>query len=142
MNRVVNIYDWPHFVLSGDFDPAAITARLGIEPTVAMKVGTPIDGTDRTWGASSWILACGDEEAGCDVQDQIIFLLFQLEACKAEVASLCKEYRGDLNLFACLDGNIPGFFLGSEILRKLAELNVDLECKFVRSSEICGEVKN
>jgi hypothetical protein len=107
-----------------------------------MKIGTPIDGTDRIWGASSWILACGDEEAGCDVQDQVIYLLFQLESCKAEVASLCKEYRGDLNLFACLDGNIPGFYFHSDILRKLAELNVDMECKFVRSSEIDGKVTN
>jgi hypothetical protein len=134
--------NWPHFVLSGDFDPEAITARLGIEPTWTLKAGSLNPETGLPRKASYWVLACGDEEAGCDLQDQVIYMLWQLNSCKSDVAALCREFKGDLNLFACLDSNIPGFWLDASTLRKLAELNVDVDCRYIRSSEIDGKVGN
>jgi hypothetical protein len=140
MNHMLK--NWPHFVLSGEFDPDAITARLGIEPTATLMAGTLNAETCRPIKASYWVLACGDEEAGCDVQDQVVYMLSQLNSCKTEIAALCEEYRGDLNLFACLDGTIPGFWLDAPTLKKLAQLNVDVDCQYIRSSEIEGKGEN
>jgi hypothetical protein len=136
------LQNWPHFVLSGDFDPDAITARLGIEPTRSLKAGVMDPETGRSRNTSYWVLGCGDQDAGCDMQDQVIYMLSQLDSCKAEVAALCDEYRGEFNLFACLDGNIPGFWLDAYTLRKLAQLNVDMDCRYIRSSEIDGKDGN
>jgi hypothetical protein len=132
----------PHFVLSGDFDPEAITATLGIEPTRSLKAGVVDPETGRSWNTSYWMLACGDQDAGCDAQDQVIYMLSQLDSCKTEVAALCDKYQGELNLFACLDGNIPGFWLDASTLRKLAQLNVDMDCRYIRSPEIDGKDGN
>ena len=126
----------PCFVLSGDFDPDAISARLGIEPTWTMKAGSTNSETGLLIKANYWVLACGDRDASCDVQDQVVYMLSQLENCRAEVAVLCNQYQGDLNLFACVDGNIPGFWLDANTLRKLAELNVDVDCQYIRSTEL------
>ncbi len=132
---------FPHFVLSGDFQPDAITSKLGIHPTKSHRKGDVLAGTDRVPSVSHWVLACGDSDAVCDVQDQVVFLLSQLDPCKVEVAALCGKYRGELNLYACLDGSIPGFWLEASYVRKLAELNVNLECHYIRYADSDGEVR-
>jgi len=132
----------PHFVLSGDFDPDAITIRLGINPTLSRKAGAVDPETGCSAQTSVWALVCGDQEAGCDLQDQVIYMLSQLDSCKAEVAALCQEHTGNFNLFACVDGNIPGFWLDASTLRKLSQLNIDMDCRYLRSSELNGKGVN
>lgn len=127
--------NWPRFVLSGEFEPAAITAKLRIQPTSTVSMGSRNPDSGLPCKASSWILACGDQDSGCDIQDQLVYMLSQLDSCKEELSALCKEYRGELNLCACLDGNIRGFWWDAPTLQQLAQLNVAVDCKYIRISE-------
>jgi hypothetical protein len=126
--------DFGYFRLSGDFDPDDISKQLGLSPTWVQRIGDPgpPDAIGPSKGAE-WCLACVDDEYG-DVSDQILVLVSQLSSKAAVVAELSTKFDGTFNLVAYLNGTYPGFFLMASIVRDLASLNVDLDCKYIYAS--------
>ena len=127
--------DFGYFSLSGDFDPDDISKKLGLSPTWVQRIGDPgpPDAIGPRSGAE-WCLACTDDEYG-DIADQIIMLVTTLKSKAATVAELSPKFDGRFNLVAYLNGNYPGFFLMASIVRDLASLNVDLDCKYIYASD-------
>lgn len=121
-----------HFVLSGEFDPDDITRQLEIEPSWTRRIGEPgpWDGWTRPLRVASWYLACGEDDFG-DVSDQVAALCVRLRGKTALVSSLSRQFSGEFNLVAYLDGNYPGFFLTQEMTRELADLGVWVQCTYV-----------
>ena len=127
--------DFGYFSLSGDFNPDEITRQLGIEPSWFQRIGDP--GPPGALGSRKgavWCLACDDDDFG-DVGDQIISLVVRLMDKSEIVSDLSTRFFGTFNLVAYLNGNYPGFFLMARIVRDLASLNVDVDCRFIYASD-------
>ena len=90
--------DRGHFMLSGDFDPAFISARLGLEPDFTRIKGELDPETGHPYIVSLWCLKCSDEAMG-GVVDQITFLLRRLGPHSDNVASLVLGSRDKWNLW-------------------------------------------
>jgi hypothetical protein len=123
-----------HFRLSGDFDPDEITARIGVQPSCVLRTGDIHPDSGRPSGASYWWLRCADDADG-DVSDQIISLIVKLRGVSQAVSELSAKFDGTMELVAYLDGNYPGFFLMASLVKDLASLNVDLDCKYIYASQ-------
>ena len=125
--------EFGYFSLLGDFEPDDISRQLGLSPTWFDRKGdiSPVSG--RPMQAAKWCLACTDDEYG-DVADQIIMLVTKLKSKAATVAELSTKFSGTFKLVAYLNGNYPGFFLMARIVRDLASLDVDIDCKYIYAS--------
>jgi hypothetical protein len=122
--------DYGYFSLSGDFEPDEISRQIGVEPSWFQRKGDINPGSGRPRLGAEWCLACTDDEYG-DVADQIIMLVTKLKSKANVVAELSPKFFGTLNLVAYLNGTYPGFFLMASVVRDLASLNVDLDCKYI-----------
>jgi hypothetical protein len=122
------------FSLRGDFVPDDISQQLGLNPTWTHQEGDIYPGSGRPRLDGEWCLACADDDFG-DVADQIISLVAKLRPKAAIVAELATKFDGTMHLIAYLNGNYPGFFLSPSIVRDLASLNVDLDCKYICVSD-------
>jgi|ERR1035437_3182993 hypothetical protein len=131
-NRIGN------FTLRGDFDPDEITKQLGIVPDwVARKGEYTVEGALGPIKASIWVLYCL-RDAGCDVSDQIVSLLSKLSNKLALAGELSAKYDGTFNLVGCRGSGID-FWIEAANVRRLADLNIDIDCDYVDAEDVICE---
>jgi hypothetical protein len=127
-----------NFTLSGDFDPDEITKQLGIAPDwVARKGEYTVEGAQYPIKVSIWVLNCALDD-GCDTAAQIHTLLFGLSNKLALAGELAAKYSGTFNLVGC-PGSIRGFWIEAADVRRLADLNIDIDCKYVDAEDVICE---
>ncbi|MGA7158574.1 MAG: DUF4279 domain-containing protein [Acidobacteriaceae bacterium] len=124
-----------NFTLIGAFDPDDISRQLGLTPSLCNRIGSinPASGEPRT--CATWTLFV-DEEDGGDVSDQVIKLLVKLEGNAQTVTGLSERFTAYIQVYASLHECHSGFFLNAGLLKDLADLNVDLECSYIREDQL------
>ena len=116
-------------VIGHDFDPAVLTAALGIEPTETWCTGERTRRSGRPYKHDGWSLR-SEEVVSLDLQEVVTPILNRV----LPVASVLVEVCGRLNLgveLACAvyveDDQIPAISLDSETVRMLSALGASLD---------------
>ena len=121
----------PYFTISGQFDPDDITPQLEIEPRWIQRIGDPgpPDALGPRLGAVwGWQPQDDDSE---DVGDQLAFLAGALSQKRDKVASLSRDFGGTFHVYYRQDVGHGTWFLSSDSLRLIADLQVNIECEQV-----------
>lgn len=121
----------PYFTISGQFDPDDITLQLEIEPSWVQRIGDP--GPPGALGprlGAVWGWQPQDDDSN-DIGDQLAFLAGALSLKRDKVASLSRDFDGTFHVHHRQDVGRSNWFLSSDTLRLIAELQVDIECEQV-----------
>jgi hypothetical protein len=121
----------PYFTISGQFDPDDITLQLEIEPSWIQRIGDPgpPDALGPRLGAV-WGWQPQDDDSD-DVDDQLAFMAGALSLKRDKVASLSRSFDGTFHVYSWQDVGRGNWFLSSDLLRLIADLQVNIECKQV-----------
>jgi len=123
-----NIYR-AYFTLVGDFDPADITLRLGIEPTRSWKKGDINPNTQYERNHSRWSLNSRLEQTA-SLESHVSDVLEQLRPHASSVEQIRDEVEGGLQLVAYFYSVYPGFSLEAPVLFELGKLKLGIDCDF------------
>ena len=121
----------PYFTISGEFDPDDITLQLEIEPSWILRIGDP--GPPGALGprlGAVWGWQPQDDDSD-DVADQLAFMAGTLSLKRHKVASLARDFAGTFHIYDQSDRERRNWFLSSDLLRLIADLQVDIECERV-----------
>ena len=118
-----------YFTLVGDFDPANISARLGLEPTCAWKKGEINERTQRERNHSRWCLDSRLEKTKA-LEDHVVDVLDQLRPIASAVEEIRAEIDGGIQLVAYFYTDYPGFSLDDSVLLQLGKLKLGVDCDF------------
>jgi hypothetical protein len=125
---------YAYLCLSGSFDPADITKKIGITPTNWSREGDPIAGSEHHRKCSRWSLYSRLEKSDSDLERHIVDVLNQLDANRDVFRQLSIELDGVMQLVAYFGYDSgPGISFGPQIIRKLAEYSLRLDCDFYYS---------
>ena len=116
----------PYFALSGQFDPDDITLQLEMEPSWVERIGDPgpPDALGPRLGAVwAWQPQQDDSD---NVGDQLAFMAGALSLKCDKVASLSRDFNGKLRV--SYQQGRASWFLSSNVLRLIANLQVNVEC--------------
>ena len=98
---------YAYFAMTGDFDPAEITARVGVIPTTCWRRGDLHPRTHRERQFSRWTLH-SRLYRNSELEDQIRDVLAQLEQNPQAFATVSQEFAGVMQLVAYWRANYPG----------------------------------
>jgi hypothetical protein len=120
----------PYFALSGPFDPDDITLQLEMDPTWVERIGDPgPPGASGPRLGAVW--AWQPQDDSDSVGDQLAFMAGALSLKRDKVASLARAFNGKLHVY-CQQGAVrASWFLSSNTLRLVADLQVNVECEQV-----------
>lgn len=112
-----------------EIDPQKITEKIGIEPSKYWKKGdlNPKNNLERKFNC--WSLY-SRLSLNAEMEDHIQDVLFQLDAQKDKVEAITQEYRATLELVGYFYEDYPGFFLDQEVIKKMANYRLGLDCDF------------
>src|SRR2546427_6045517 len=98
---------YAYFTITGSFDPAEITRRIGVEPSQSWRKGElhPKNQMERKF--SRWSLASRLDRAA-DLEAQIKDVLVQMDKKPTELMSLSREYGGCMQLVGYWNTQYPG----------------------------------
>jgi hypothetical protein len=121
----------PYFALRGPFDPDDITLQLEMQPTWVERIGDPgpPDASGPRLGAV-WAWQPQDDDSD-SVGDQLAFMAGALSLKRDKVISLSRSFNGKLHVHHQQGAGLASWFLSSNTLRLLADLQVDVECEQV-----------
>ena len=119
---------YAYFTIFGGFNPAEITARVGVAPTECRRQGDPHPRTQQPNKFSRWSLYSRlgrDWELGAHVRD----VLAQLDGNRAGFQHVSREYGGCMQLVGYFYGGYPGLGLDRDVVEQLATyaLSVDFD---------------
>lgn len=119
----------PYFSLSGEFDPDEVSGTLEIQPSAISRIGDPgpPDAIGPRLGAE-WFWQPKDDDSD-HVGDQLAFLVGALSLKRDKVAELSKKFRGTFHVYNQIDGVKRDWFLSAEVIRKMADLQINIECE-------------
>jgi hypothetical protein len=120
---------YAYFRITGSFDPAAITAKVGVEASNTTVKGEFIPRTQKRRDFSSWNLYSRLERSAA-LESHITDVLDQLDANKAAFRELALEHGGVIELVGYFYAFYPGIFLQHEIVERLAEYALSIDCDF------------
>jgi hypothetical protein len=114
-------------ITSPDVPPAEITARLGLQPTRAWRVGDSEAPLSRQ-KENVWILRLPARPA-VEFTDLLEELLLELDPCKAELVALAQDPRitARLSCAGYMTTIVPGIYFENELLARIMALGVDLD---------------
>jgi Domain of unknown function (DUF4279) len=118
-----------YFTLVGEFDPADISRRLGLEPTSSWKKGDLNPRTQLERKHSRWNLDSRFEQSA-SLEEQVADVLKQLKPCSAAIRDLRVTVDGGMQLIGYFYTHYPGFGLDDGILSELAQLRLGIDCDF------------
>jgi hypothetical protein len=122
---------YAYFSLSGSFDPGEISKKTGISPTECSREGDLIPGTQHQRKCSRWSLYSRLQKSDSDLEHHIVDVLNQLDAHTDAIKQLSIEFEGVMQLVAYFgDNSGPGISFGREVIRRLAEYSLYLDCDF------------
>ncbi len=119
----------PYFLLSGQFAPEDITNRLAMKPSWTQKIGDPgpPDALGTRLGAVWAWQPQGDDSD--DLGDQLAYMAGTLSMRREEVAALSRKFYGTLHVSCSPRSRRGGWFLSTDLLRRLADLQVAIEAE-------------
>jgi hypothetical protein len=116
-------------IFGDDLDPDEISRMLMCEPTDKIKKGEIIvgraTGNQRISPFGSWRLESAEDES-LDLEEQILKLLSCVIRDPEVWSQLTQKYKVDLFCGLFLDDLNRGFSLSPEVLKELAERNLEL----------------
>jgi hypothetical protein len=118
-----------YFTVTGEFDPAEITARLRLEPTSSWKKGDRNEKTHHERKFSRWSL---DSRLGKfeTLENQISDVLHQLQPHSEEIKVITKVYGGVMQLVGYFYCEYPGLHFESQQVIGLASLGLAIDFDF------------
>jgi hypothetical protein len=120
---------YAYFSLHGEFDPDAITARVGIKPTEVWRKGDlhPRNRLERK--LSHWALRSrlSDNDS---IESHISDVLLQLSMNEIEFIKLSTEIGGCMQLVGYFHDGYPGLNFSSELVLGLAKFNLSIDFDF------------
>jgi hypothetical protein len=120
---------YAYFTITGEFDPAEITARVGVIPTDSWKKGDlhPINRLERKF--SRWSLYSRLERS-CTIEDHIADVLNQLSKNAEGFRSVSLEFGAQLDVIGHFHTDYPGLVLGREQVAAIAEFALKVDFDF------------
>ena len=90
---VFHFGSYVYFALKGDdFDPAEVTARLGVAPTHTWRTGNPTRYGDRRWQCSGWKLETPKGADPLDLDKSVTAIVAQLEDRTAAIVAVKAQF--------------------------------------------------
>lgn len=120
---------YAYFALEGGFDPADLTARVGVHPTECWRRGDICNRTRRERQASRWSLY-SRLDRGNELEAHILDVLAQLDARAGAFAEVSREFGGWMQLVAYMYREYPGLHFGRDITEGLARYSLAVDFDF------------
>jgi hypothetical protein len=120
---------YAYFTVVGDFDPKAITGRLGIQPSESWEKGSRNERTHFERKFSRWSL-CSRLDRSATLEEHVQDVLHQTCDHAAAIREIGQEFKSWLQLVGYFHNDYPGFGLDSSLISGLALLNVGIDCDF------------
>lgn len=120
---------YAYFTLVGDFDPAAISAQLGLEPTESWVKGSLHPRTQRERQFSRWSLKSRLSPDSA-LEQHVTDVLAQLDGHETAVVAASREFNGRMQLVGYFFLEYPGLCLPSAAVAQLGALGLSLDCDF------------
>jgi len=117
------------FTVTGDFDPARITTRVGVVPTRSWAKGTADRFGIKKKKTSGWSLYSRigrTEPLEAHVED----VLAQMRVNAGEFRAVAAEFAGRMQLVGMFYGGYPGLRLEPEQVTGLAEFGLEVDFDF------------
>jgi hypothetical protein len=124
---------YAHLRLVGSFDPAAITAKIGVNPSKVGVEGEYIPGTQKRRTFSSWDLYSRLDRSST-IELHIADVLDQLDVNKVGFRELIAQYGGTMELAGFFWAFYPGIIFERDLIRRLAQYSLSVDCDFYFSS--------
>jgi hypothetical protein len=123
---------YAYFCVTGSFDPDEITRRIGVSPTYAVKEGEPGRYVKKT-KCSRWQLRSrlGEQEP---IELHVKDVLDQMDANKSAFEKLSCEFGGTMQLVGYFAKNEPGVHFEREIVKRIAQYALSIDCDFYNRS--------
>lgn len=115
------------------FDPAKLSALLGVEPTHHWKQGDEVKATSMKRKESGWSFERRDRT--WDVAEAIDKLLdtMSYDPTKVRAAQSAMRIRSQLSVVVYCDESFPALAFGSPLLRRLADGETSLDIDIILS---------
>jgi hypothetical protein len=125
---------YAYFHIAGSFDPADITKRVGIVPTEASAQGDPIPRSQIPTECSRWALQSRLQRSA-ELELHVADVLNQLDSNRAAFQKLSAEFGGVMELVGYFRAYYPGLALENNIVQRLAEYQLAIDCDFYFSDD-------
>jgi hypothetical protein len=118
-----------YFTVTGEFDPASITEKLGLEPTSSWKRGERNEKTYLERKFSRWSLDSRLDKF-VSLEEHIDDVLQQLKPSANEVRQVLKANDGGMQLVGWFYKDYPGLHFEKELIESLAEFELSVDFDF------------
>lgn len=120
---------YAYFTITGSFDPDIITQRLATAPSDAWREGdlNPRNGHARKF--SRWSLRSRLERTA-SLEFHVEDVLDQMDARSAAFKEISAEAGGVMQLVAYFHSSYPGLSFEREIIQRLSEYRLSMDCDF------------
>jgi hypothetical protein len=119
------------FTLTGRFKPNEITNLLGINPTNTWEFGDSIQNTASRRKYDGWKLSTANKSD--DLNKQIQSIIIQLSPHASKLRAFCEKFNLESEVACCIyvdNDEIPEIHFNHEIIKKLVELNTEIDVDF------------
>ena len=120
---------YAYFTVTGNFDPATITARIGVVPTECWQRGDihPETRYERTFSRWSLYSRLDRDQA---LEAHIADVLEQLDAKAEAFAAVSREFGGIMQLVGYFWRYYPGLHFEPQMTEHLARYSLGMDCDF------------
>lgn len=127
---------YAYFTVTGYFDPADITERVGVAPTESWRKGDVHRGNRFERKFSRWSLHSRLDKTA-ELEDHIRDVLAQLDQHVEQFQAVSSEFGGCMQLVGYFKVQYPGLHFDKDIVRGLAKytLRVDFDLYFLYSDQ-------
>jgi hypothetical protein len=125
---------YAYFMVSGSFHPEQITERIGIKPTKSSLEGSLIERTGMERKTSRWELRSRLDKTA-SLEKHVLDVLAQLDANRNGFKQLSNELGGVMELVGYFYAYYPGLSLDRELVARLSEYSLSLDCDFYYLAE-------
>ncbi|MBY0227803.1 MAG: DUF4279 domain-containing protein [Gemmataceae bacterium] len=120
---------YAYFAVCEGFDPAEITARVGVPPTESWRQGDVCPRTRMERKSSRWSL-CSRLARSQQLEDHIADVLVQLGANPGAFAEVSREFGGVMQLVGYFHREYPGLHFERAITEELAKYSLAVDFDF------------
>lgn len=120
---------YAYFAVTGELEPAAITARVATPPTECWRRGDICPRTHRERVSSRWSLY-SRLDRGQTVEAHIRDVLSQLDVSREAFAAVSREFGGVMQLVAYFHRDYPGLHFERDIVEGLARYSLAVDFDF------------
>ena len=120
---------YAYFSVADDFDPAEVTARVGVSPTTCWRRGDICPQTRRERKFSRWSLDSRLPRSYA-LEDHIRDVLAQLEGNPPAFAAVSREFGGVMQLVAYFRRDYPGLHFERDLTEGLNQFSLAVDLDF------------